>query len=159
MKKEHILFFAVGLFILAYVLDAVVNPLSITLATPYHYFTADIFSQYAFTTTSIIIKAIALLSSIVVLLSFAEINRFVKSGIFLGLSGLMQLYALQDVTTNSQILPLEWSLSFALTGLLLIIPMVIYFLLGIFGGAHKRIEETIYGSQDEREEVSKKITK
>ena len=159
MKREHILFFSVGLFILAYVLDAVVNPLSITLATPYHFFTADIFSQYAFTTTSIIIKAIALLSSIIIFLSYTELNRFVKSIILLGLSGLMQLYALQDVATSSQILPLEWSLSFALAGLLLIIPMVIYFLLGIFGGARKRIEESVYGTEEEREEVSKKITK
>lgn len=159
MKKEYILFFAVGLFILAYVLDSVVDPLSITLVTPYHYFTTGIFSQYAFTTTSIVIKAIALLSSIVVLLSYTEINRFVKSGILLGLSGLMQLYALQDVATKSQMLPLEWSLSFALAGLLLLIPMVMYILLGIIGGAHKRLEESMYGIQEEQEEISENLTK
>lgn len=155
MKKEYILFFAGGMFVLAYVLDAVVNPLSMPLPTPYHYFTLEVFSQYAFTTTSIIIKALAIVSTIVVTISYVKLNRFVKSGILLAISGLMQLYALQDVATNSQIIPLTWSLSLALAGLLLLIPMIMYILLGIFGSTQKRLEESIYGTKEDQVDLNK----
>lgn len=153
MKKEYILVFVIGLFILAYVLDAVVNPLRLSLVTPYHYFTTAIFKQYAFTTTSIVIKSIALLLAILLLILSMGISRLVKSGILLGLSGLMQLYALQDVVTNAQVLPLEWSLSFTLTGVLLLVPAIIYFPLGIIESAHKHLKESLYGTEEELEET------
>lgn len=152
MKNEYILFFAVGLFILAYVLDAIVNPLKLQLATPYHYFDTSILTKYTFTTTSIVIKSIALIMASLWFLSFLSLNKLIKGTILLVISGLMQLYALQDVATNSQIVPLEWSLSFTLTGVILLIPAVFYILIGLTKKATKAITEDPYDKFTKQED-------
>jgi hypothetical protein len=141
MKQEYLLFFIVGLFLLAYVLDAVVDPLNISLASPYQYFTPQNFTHYPFTTASIIIKTIALFLSAILVMSFLGIKRVTKGAILLVVAALMQLYALQDVVTDAQVIPLEWSLSFTLTGVLLLVPAVIYLVVGSVQQAHKGLQE------------------
>lgn len=53
------------------------------------------------------------------------------AGILLVISGLLQLYALQDVASRSYVVPLEWSLAFTLAGVLLLLPTLLYFLAGL----------------------------
>jgi len=131
MKKEYLLILAVGMVILAYVLDAVVNPLSLRLSTPYHYFTPTIISQYPFTTVSIVLKALAVVILPLITLSSLGLRRMASAGILLVLSGLLQLYALQDIATRAFVVPLEWSLGFTLAGVLLLLPTILYFLTGL----------------------------
>lgn len=132
MKQEFFLILIAGLLILAYVLDAVVNPLYLKLVTPYHYFDPQILSKYTFTTTSIVIKSVALMIASIWFLSFLSFNKLIKGAILLVLSGLMQLYALQEVATNARVVPLEWTLSLTLTGVALLIPAVLYIIMGVF---------------------------
>lgn len=153
MKKEFFLIIIVGLFILSYVLDAVSNPLSLSLATPYHYFNQDTLTLYAFSTTSIIVKTLALFISILMIVSFIK-SGLAKGGSTLLISALLQLYALQAVATNSQVLPLEWSLSLTLTGLALIIPSILFLIVGIIKALHHRIspsDSTPADTQDSKE--------
>lgn len=128
MKKEYLLFVAVGFLILGYVLDAVVNPLStqLNLSTPYHFFTPQNLSLYPLTFTSIILKALGVIIGALIILSSLGLKRFAKAGVLLILSGLLQLYALQDVATKAFVVPLEWSLGFTLAGVLLFIPIILY---------------------------------
>lgn len=151
MKKEYLFVFIVGLLILSYVLDAVSNPLSLSLATPYHYFNSDTLMLYAFSTTSIVVKAIALFTSFVMLISFIK-SSFAKAGTTILVSGLLQLYALQDVATNSQILPLEWALSLTLTGVALIIPAILYLIFGFVKSIHRSLKSSDNGSSENVEE-------
>jgi len=133
MKKEVVLVVIIGLFLLSYVLDALVNPLDLPLATPFHYLlNPDILSTYAFTTASIFIRALGFFLSPLLLMSFWEGNYSAKGGILLVLIALMQLYALQDIATGAQVVPTEWSLSISLAGLALVLPLVWYFLLALF---------------------------
>lgn len=134
----------IGLVIFGYVLDAIVNPLSLKLPTPYHFFDAPALTTYPFTTTSIVIKSVALFLFPLWLLSFVSFNSLTKGTILLILSGLMQLYALQDVATNSQVIPLEWSLSLTLTGVVFLIPAVIYMLVGAGKKATKSVTHDPY---------------
>ena len=127
----------VGLIILAYILDAIVNPLALQLPTPYHFFDPANLSEYPFTMTSIIIKSIALFLAPIVIMSMLGFNALIKGVTLLVISGLMQLYALQDIATNAQVIPLEWSLSLTLTGMLLLLPAIIYTLIGAAKKAHK----------------------
>lgn len=117
--------------ILAYVLDAVVNPLSLRLATPYHYFTPTIISQYPFTTVSIVLKALAVIILPLITLASLGVRKMAAAGILLVISGLLQLYALQDVASRSYVVPLEWSLAFTLAGVFLLLPTLLYFLAGL----------------------------
>lgn len=144
MKQEYILIIIIGLLILAFVLDAVVNPLRLQLPSPYHFFDPTILFKYTFTTTSIVIKSMALFLAPVWFLSFLDFSKLTKGAILLVLSGLMQLYALQDVATNAQVIPLEWSLSLTLTGVVLLIPAIIYMLIGLTKKAHKSLSEGPY---------------
>lgn len=137
MKQEYILVVIIGLLILAYVLDAIVNPLRLQLPSPYHYFDPEVLTTYPFTTASIIIKSVAMIMAPIWFLSFLDFGKLTKGAILLFLSGLMQLYALQDVATNAQVIPLEWSLSLTLTGVILLFPAILYLVAGIFGKIHK----------------------
>jgi len=142
MKREHFLILIVGLFILTYVLDAIANPLTITLATPYNYFTPETMLLYAFTTTSIVLKSVALFIAPLLLLSLMESRKVTKGLILLVLSGLVQLYSLQRVLTNSQSIPLEWALSLTLTGMALLIPAVFFIIVGLTQNVHKKLTDS-----------------
>ena len=125
----------IGFLILGYVLDAVVNPLALNLPTPYHYFTLANLSKYPFTSVSIILKALSLVVSPLLLLASFGIKRFFKGAILLVISGLLQLYALQDVATAAKVIPLEWALGFTLAGLLLLAPILVFLIMGVFEGS------------------------
>src|SRR3989338_11004259 len=151
MKKEYFSVFIVGLFILSYVLDAVTIPLSLKLATPYHYFNPKTLILYSFTTTSIVVKAIALFTSIVMAISFIK-SHLAKGGTLFLISGLLQLYALQDVATSAQVLPLEWSLSLTLTGAALTVPAILYLIAGGIKTIHQRLNPDDNDTQEDTEE-------
>lgn len=139
MKKEHTLVFVLGLFLLAYVLDAVVKPLRLDLSTPYHFFQTKYVSQYPFTTASIIIKAIGLFIAPLWLFSFMEEQYLLKGIILLVLASLMQLYALQEIVTGDQIVPIEWSLSISISGAALLIPTALFLIQGVFSSMHQKL--------------------
>lgn len=125
----------IGMFLLSYLLDALVPPLNLKLATPFHYLlNPDILSKYAFTTASISIRALAIFLTPLLVMSFWNNNSTAKGAILLVAVPLMELYALQDIATRAQVVPLEWSLSISLGGLALLLPMVLYFIRGAFSG-------------------------
>lgn len=152
MKQEYFPIIIAGLLILAYVLDATVNPLSISLVSPYHFFDPATLSKYTFTTTSLLIKSTALFIALLWFLSFLSFNKLTKGGIILFVSALMQLYALQDVAINSRVIPLEWSLALTLTGVILLIPAILYILAGLVGKAHHKITKDPYNVPGDDEE-------
>ncbi|MDP2585491.1 MAG: hypothetical protein Q8P29_01270 [Candidatus Levybacteria bacterium] len=154
MKQTHFGILIIGLLILTYVLDAIANPLTLELATPYNYFTPEIMILYAFTTTSIVLKSIALFIAPLLLLSFMESRGVTKALILLVLSGLTQLYSLQRVLTNSQSIPLEWSLSLTLAGMALLIPAILYVILGFTQKVHKKLTGSDSDETQTQEEAS-----
>jgi hypothetical protein len=139
MKKEYTLIFIVGLFLLAYVLDAVVDPIEVILASPYQYINPNIFSQYPFTGTSIIIKALGIFLTPLFLFSFMKKQYAAKGLILLIVAGLTQLYGIQELTTGAKLLPIEWTVSLTLGGAALLVPMVLYFTRGTFSSVSKNI--------------------
>src|SRR3989344_2631202 len=154
MKKDFILILIIGLFTLAYVLDAIVSPLKIRLVTPYHFFTS----------VSIAIKGLAIFLSTLWLISFTGIKTLIKGAILILISAFMQLYTIQEVATRSQTLPLEWALSFTLAGVILIIPGLLYLVLGLFKKLHALVlgkDESAHdrGDEDYRNEDSPKPNK
>ncbi|MBU0572681.1 hypothetical protein KKH23_03735 [Patescibacteria group bacterium] len=139
MKKEYTLIFIVGLFLLAYVLDAVVEPLGVVLSSPYQYINPSIYSQYPFTGASIVIKALGIFLTPLFFLSFMEKQYTAKGLILLIVAGLTQLYGVQELATGAKLLPIEWTVSLALGGAALLAPMIIYFIRGTFSSVSKTI--------------------
>ncbi|MFC1654040.1 hypothetical protein ACFL1M_04300 [Patescibacteria group bacterium] len=131
IPKEYVLIIIAGMFLLSYLLDAVVDPLPATFPTPYHYFNGPTLGKYAFSTTSILIRGMAFLLTPMWLISFFQFHPGAKGGIFLVTGSLMQLYALQEVATNAQVIPLEWAISLAFGGAILLIPAIFNILKGL----------------------------
>lgn len=148
MKKEHTLVVIIGLFLLSYVLDATVDPLAVPLATPYQFLNPKLITLYPFTTASIIIKGLGIFLTPPLLFSLVENHNTAKGAILLVVIALMQLYALQDIATKAQVVPLEWSLSMSLAGIALGIPMIFYFIRGALDSIHGTL------SKSEKEENS-----
>ena len=139
MKKEYTLIFIVGLFLLAYVLDAVVDPLEVVLSSPYKYINPGIYTQYPFTGASIVIKALGIFLTPLFFLSFMEKQYTAKGLILLIVAGLTQLYGIQELATGAHLLPVEWTVSLALGGAALLVPMVFYLIRGTFYSVSKTI--------------------
>lgn len=144
MKQEYVLIIIIGLLILTYVLEAIVNPLQLQLPSPYHFFDPTVLSKYIFSATSIMLRGVALIMASLWFLSFLHLSRLTKGAILLVISALMQFYALQDVATNSQVIPLEWSLSLTLTGVMLLVPAVLYIIIGLTQKASKSLSQDPY---------------
>lgn len=154
IPREYSLLIIIGLFILAYLLDLVVNPLDLSLPTPYHFFQPTLMASFPFSTFSVLIKAVAIFLTPLWLLSFFTYEGFAKPSILLVLAGLMQLYAIQDVATKAEVIPLEWALSLAASGFLLFIPTIFLFIRAFIISAHQnltdaKMKEAIKRAQEE----------
>lgn len=159
IPKEYILLFIIGAFLLAYILDLVVDPLNIKLLTPYAFFNPEIMFLYPFSTTSIFIKALAIFISPLWLMSFFEGKGFAKPSILLVLASLIQLYAIQDISLVTRLIPMEWSLSFSLAGAALLVPTVWFFIKAAIFSAHSnltsiKMTEAIKLAQEEAKKES-----
>lgn len=132
MKREYLLMVVVGFFILGYILDAVITPLTLALPTPYHFFTRQNLTLYPITAISIILKGLVVSVGMLIIIISLGIRRFAKGSILLVSSVMLQLYALQNVATGSAKITLEWSLGLALAGLLLLIPTLVFFFSSFF---------------------------
>jgi low affinity Fe/Cu permease len=66
------------------------------------------------------------------LLSFISQHYMGKASFLLVLASLVQLYALQDIVTKANVVPIEWSLSLSVAGLLLLVQAALFFMQGIF---------------------------
>lgn len=139
IPKEYVFFLIIGLFSLSYVFDALVNPLDLRLANPYQYL--RFVGVYPFSTASVLLRGLALFLSPLWLLWFVE-RQFMGKAIFLFVLGsVAQLYALQDVVTAAEVIPLEWSLPLAFSGLALFVPASWFALRGVMGNFRQNLHQ------------------
>ncbi len=139
IPKEYILLTIGGLYLLAYLLEAAVDPLQVELATPYAFFAGEQFGRFPFSTATIVIRGIAVFMTPLFFLSFIKNAHLGKAGTTLILSALIQLYALQEVASGTTLVPLEWSLSLALAGLGLLASSILYLISALFSSAKNQL--------------------
>lgn len=130
MKKEFIAVGIIGLFILGHVLDYAAGPVSIVIKSPFEFTSPDIVSRFPFTAVSIVIKTVALFSTFLLLFSFIQKKLFVKGLVLIFIAGLFELYAIQQLATGMMMVPIQWILALASTGLTLLVPAIIFLILG-----------------------------
>lgn len=159
MKQEHYLILVVGLILLAYLLDAVVNPLDLDLTTPYHYFSPATLSKFPFTTTSIALKAVALLIIPLWFMGVLDLARITRGIILVVISALLQLYAVQDIVSGANVVELEWSLAFTLAGMALLIPTIFFVIIGSFDNMHQNLVGEFYAPENSRPSSKSKSSK
>lgn len=140
MKKEYTAVVAISLFLFAYVLEALSGQVTFpVLTSPFAFLNPAVLNKYPFTATAIAIRTAAIVISVVLVLSFAQIKKHLKAVIVFVLGILLELYAIQQLATGMRVTPLEWTLSFAYSGVLFA-PLVVFFLIaGAFEAAHKAL--------------------
>ncbi|MBI5126897.1 hypothetical protein HZA76_00360 [Candidatus Roizmanbacteria bacterium] len=131
MKKEYSAVAILGLFILAYVFDSVAGPVTILLKSPFDYVNPDLLSRYPFTTVSIMIRTVALFSSVLLIFSFFQKKLLTKGLIIFFIAAMFVLYAIQELATGLEFIPIQWTMALTWTGLLLVIPSFIFIFLGL----------------------------
>ena len=147
--KEYVLAAIAGLFLLAYVLQSGVKPLNLNLASPYQFLSPGYFKLYPFTSAIILIRGLAMIISPLWVLAWFGPIHTAKAITLLIVSGLMQLFALQQVAgASAPTVSMEWSLSFTVAGLALLLPMTIFFLKGVTGGISGAVNQKITTTPD-----------
>jgi hypothetical protein len=154
MKKENFLVVVAALYILAYVLDHLAGPVLISVRNPFAFLSMSYLSKFPFTAVAIGSRTLALFFSLVLLFSFVEGKYFIKAAIFFFLGVLAELYAVQQIATGMRTTPIQWTLSFAYAGAILLLPALYQLLRGFLGGVHSSFsnEETEGESENESEE-------
>lgn len=156
IAKEYVFLIIIGLFLLSYLLEAVVLPLDITLTTPYQYLTPNYLSQYPFTTATILLRSIAFFLTPLWILSFIKKHFAGKGAALLVISALVQLYALQEVITGTTLVPLEWSISLSFAGAALLVPAILFMFRGMLSSASTKLKGDYHESDETLEEKQDK---
>lgn len=132
IPKEYSLLGILTLFLVSYLLENTVSPISLRLSSPYAFFQNGDYLKYPFSTAVIFIRSLGIFLTPIWLLSFIK-QAFGFKFISLFIATLLiQLYALQTVTTYSSGIPLEWSLSLSCGSIFWILPLLIYLLSYLF---------------------------
>ena len=131
MKKEYPFIFAVCLILLAYAIDFISGPISLSLKNPYHFFDPILLAKYPLTTLGIFVRSIGLFILVWLLFSFIKGLHFKKTISLIVIIVLANLYSIQQVATGQKITTLQWNLSIAYASTLLIIPTIIYLFKGL----------------------------
>jgi len=147
MKKEYFIFIIAGLVLFQYILDTVSGPIGLNIKNPFMFLQFDIISIYPLTAVSIGVKAIALLIFVPLALSVIKKQHVLKGIIVFVLAAVFELYAIQQLATGFLITSIPWTLSFAYTGVGLLILSISYLMMGFF----KRIS-SLFSQTDNPEE-------
>lgn len=132
IPKEYVLILIISLYLVSYLLESIVDPISLRLAHPYAFFQDGAYIKYPFSSAIILIRSIAIFMTPVWLLSFIDQAYRFKSLTLLVTTILTQLYAIQTVSTYSTSIPLEWSISLCCGSLVLLMPTLYFFLRSFF---------------------------
>ena len=143
MKKEYTAVIAISLFLFGYVLEALSGNVTLpALSSPSSFLNPTILNRYPFTATAIAVRTAAIVISVLLVLSFVAIKKHLKAVIIFVLAALLELYAIQQLATGMKVTPVEWTLSFAYSAILLA-PAVVFFLIaGMFEAAHKALTKS-----------------
>lgn len=143
MKKEYFLVVLIILFILSTVLDVMAGPAKPALKIPFDFLKPTILSIYPLTAVSVITKTLFIVISLLLALSMIS-GQFLAKGLFLLLFAVLsELYSIQQIATSARVTPLEWTLSAAAVGIVLILPAALFVLFGTIKNVHQKITQTV----------------
>lgn len=143
MKKEYLAIITTAFFILGYVLDILAGPVLIPLNSPFDFLKEQNLSSYPFTAVSILLKASCVVILSLLVLSFIDQKQLAKGGFLLFLVALLELYSIQQIATGGRI-SLPWSIALAFAGIALLVPTIIYFIIGLIRIFSRQITKDPY---------------
>lgn len=142
MKKEYFLVTALAFFGLAYVLDYFAGPISFALTTPLTFLTKSYLNSYPLTAFAVAIRALGIFISLTLLFSVIEKQYFVKAFTIFVIAVLAELYAIQQIATGMRTTTIQWTLSISYAGMISIIAIIFYIIVGIIDQVKAKLEVT-----------------
>lgn len=143
MKKEYILVAVIGMVILSLALDNLGGTLRPTVQNPFEYLNKETLTTYPLTSASIILKTLAIFLGTLFIFSLIE-KKYTAKGLFLFLiAAVLELYSIQQFATQTFLAPMEWSMSFAWSGAVLLLPAAIFIILGFTQKVHQKISQSV----------------
>jgi hypothetical protein len=130
MKKEYLFIFAVSLLILAYVIDSISGPVIITLKNPYQFLNQVFMVRFPLTAVGILARSLGIFIGIILILSLINKMFFLKATTTFFLAIIFNLFAIQQIATNTRTVTIQWTLSLAYSGIALLLPALIYLIKG-----------------------------
>ena len=132
-KEVWLVVAAVG-FLLAWLIDRLAGPVSITVGGPIAFLKSNaLLSRYPFTATAIIIRSIALfISTMLLVTSIMERKYFTKAIILFFVGALAEFYAIQQLANGFSLTSAQWTLSIAYGSLSLAVGIIWMVLMGIW---------------------------
>ncbi len=131
--KESWLVISIVGFLLAFLIDKLAGPVSITVTDPVAFLQSPLLLQkFPLTTTAVIIRSAAIAIFIVLIITLIEKKYFTKAMILFVLAALGEFYAIQQLATGFQLTTVQWTLSIAYGSLLMIVGIVCMILMGIW---------------------------
>jgi hypothetical protein len=132
MKKEVVLVITACLFLLSYVLDFLAGNVGLSITHPVQLTNFTFFAPYPMTSFAIAVRSIALMLSATLLLSIIDYQYFKKTAISLFLGFLAFIYGYQQLINGGNFTPLLWTIAITYAGVLMLLPSIVYLLLGIY---------------------------
>ena len=158
MKKEYVVLSTICLFIFAYILSYLAGPVTIQVSrTPYSFLLDPMSLQrLPLTTFEILVRSLAILSSVGLIFSLVEKNFFTKAIVVFIVGLLAQLYAIQQIMMNGRLTTMQWTLPISYAGVLCLLLMIYYIFQGIVHGINdkliKKDNSQIYINNQQKEE-------
>ncbi len=137
MKKEYLIFVVLGLIIFGSVLDSISGPVALSIRNPFLFLGGEVLSIYPLTAVSVAAKVLAIIIVAPLALSLIGRQYILKSIVLFVFAAILVLYAIQQFATGLTITPVQWTLSFAFAGIGLLIPSLLYLLIGLLRGTKK----------------------
>jgi hypothetical protein len=139
MKKEITFVIALCMFAFAYVLDFIAGKVNVVVSDPFMFLTNPILTKFPLTAAGVFIRTIAIFLTVLVIYSVINKRYFTKAFVSLAIVIFSEAYAIQQFTTGNRTTPIQWTLSIAYAGGLMILLFVFYILKGIFHGFTKAL--------------------
>lgn len=140
MKKEYIVVIATAFFILAYVLDQLSGSVVLPISSPLGFLTENYLRQFPLTAFAIAIRSIALMATVLLVLSFIEHAYFSKAAALFILGILSELYAIQQLATGMRFTNVQWTLSISYAGILLVPALILFIIGGLIHGVKTKLK-------------------
>jgi hypothetical protein len=139
IQKETWLVVAVAGFLLSWFVDNLGGPVRIAITNPTAFLTSGtLLSEYPFTATAIIVRALTLFVTVMLVFSFLEGKYFLKAAVLLFVGILAEFFAIQQLSTGFRVTTIQWTLSIAYASPLLVFGILGMILKGIWAVFNKK---------------------
>jgi len=140
IEKEVWLVIAIIGLIVAWLIDKIAGPISISVSDPISFLQSPLLlNKYPLTTTAVAIRSVSVAILIVAAMALLIEKKYFTKAFSLFILGVLgEFYAIQQLATGFQLTSIQWTLSIAYGSLCLVFGIIAMILMGIWSMFNKK---------------------